>query len=29
MVEPNNSGFADADIKRHIEKAKRTASLDF
>jgi len=29
IVEPNNSGFADDDFKRHIAKAKRTASLDF
>jgi len=29
IVEPNNSGFADDDFERHIEKAKRTASHDF
>ena len=29
VVEPNNSGFADDDFERHIEKAKRTASHDF
>jgi len=29
IVEPNNSGFADDDLDKHIEKAKRTASLDF
>lgn len=29
IVEPNNSGFADDDFKRHIAKAKRTATLDF
>lgn len=29
IVEPNNSGFADDDLNRHIEKAERTASNDF
>lgn len=29
VVEPNNSGFADDDMQKHIEKAKRTATLDF
>jgi hypothetical protein len=29
IVEPNNSGFADDDLKKHIEKAERTASKDF
>jgi len=29
IVEPNNSGFADDDIEYHVEKAKRTATLDF
>ncbi len=29
IIEPNNSGFADDDLKRHIEKAERTASKDF
>jgi hypothetical protein len=29
VVEPNNSGFASDDFKRHLEKAERTASRDF
>lgn len=29
IVEPNNSGFADDDLQKHIEKAKRTASREF
>ncbi|MBW6537544.1 MAG: hypothetical protein K0B11_21225 [Mariniphaga sp.] len=29
IVEPNNSGFVSDDLKKHIEKAKRTASLEF
>lgn len=29
IVEPNNSGFADDDFEKHVEKAGRTASLDF
>ncbi|MDF1576285.1 MAG: hypothetical protein P1P86_13940 [Bacteroidales bacterium] len=29
IVEPNNSGFADDDLQKHIEKAERIASLDF
>lgn len=29
IIEPNNSGFADDDINRHISKAERTASKDF
>ena len=29
IVEPNNSGFADDDLKKHIEKAKNTASNDY
>ena len=29
IVEPNNSGFADDDFKKHIEKAERTATKDF
>lgn len=29
IIEPNNSGFADDDLDKHIEKAKRTATLDF
>lgn len=29
IVEPNNSGFADDNLDKHIEKAKRTATLDF
>jgi len=29
IVEPNNSGFASDDFKRHLEKAERTASRDF
>ena len=29
VVEPNNSGFADDNLQQHIEKAERTASLDY
>lgn len=29
IVEPNNSGFADDDLQKHIDKAKNTASNDF
>ena len=29
VVEPNNSGFADDDFERHIEKAQRIATRDF
>ncbi len=29
IVEPNNSGFVSDDLEKHIEKAKRTASLEF
>ncbi len=29
IVEPNNSGFADDDLTKHIEKAERTATKDF
>jgi hypothetical protein len=29
VVEPNNSGFASDDLKEHLEKAKRTATLDY
>ncbi len=29
IVEPNNSGFADNDLQKHIEKAQRTASREF
>ena len=29
IVEPNNSGFADDDFQKHIEKAERTAIKDF
>jgi hypothetical protein len=29
VIEPNNSGFADDNFKKHIEKAGRTASRDF
>lgn len=29
IVEPNNSGFANDDLKEHLEKARRTASKDF
>ncbi len=29
IIEPNNSGFVDDDLKKHIEKAERTASLEF
>jgi hypothetical protein len=28
VVEPNNSGFVDDDLQKHIEKAERTATLD-
>ena len=29
IIEPNNSGFADDDLKKHVEKAKRTATNDY
>jgi hypothetical protein len=29
IVEPNNSGFADNDLQKHIEKAQRTATREF
>jgi len=29
IIEPNNSGFVDDDLTKHIEKAERTASKDF
>lgn len=29
VVEPNNSGFVDDDLQKHIEKAKRTAYNDY
>lgn len=29
VIEPNNSGFADDDIQKHIEQAKKTASNDY
>lgn len=29
VIEPNNSGFVDDDLQKHIDKASRTASLDF
>lgn len=29
IVEPNNSGFVDDDLLKHIEKAKRSATIDF
>jgi hypothetical protein len=29
IVEPNNSGFADDDLQKHIEKAKRIAGKEF
>jgi hypothetical protein len=29
IIEPNNSGFADDDLQKHIEKAERIASLDY
>lgn len=29
IVEPNNSGFANDDLDKHIEKAKRIVTLDF
>lgn len=29
IVEPNNSGFADDDLQKHVEKAKRTAGMEF
>lgn len=29
IIEPNNSGFVDDNLRKHIDKAKRTATLDF
>ncbi|MFP4548955.1 MAG: hypothetical protein ACLFQM_12550 [Fidelibacterota bacterium] len=29
IIEPNNSGFVDDDLQKHIEKAERTASREF
>ncbi len=29
MIEPNNSGFVSDDAKKHLEKARRIATLDF
>ncbi|QIA09887.1 alpha/beta hydrolase [Draconibacterium halophilum] len=29
LIEPNNSGFADDDLQKHIEKAERTATIDY
>ena len=29
VIEPNNSGFADDDLQKHIEKAERIATRDF
>jgi hypothetical protein len=29
VIEPNNSGFADDDLEKHIEKAERIATRDF
>ncbi len=29
VIEPNNTGFVDDDFKKHIDKARRTASRDF
>ncbi len=29
IIEPNNSGFADDDLQKHVEKAQRTATNDF
>lgn len=29
VIEPNNSGFADDDLQKHIEKAARTATIDY
>lgn len=29
IVHPNNSGFADDDLQKHIDKAQRTATQDF
>jgi hypothetical protein len=29
MIEPNNSGFVSDDADKHLEKARRTATLDF
>jgi len=29
IIEPNNSGFVDDDLQKHIEKAERTATKDF
>jgi hypothetical protein len=29
IVEPNNSGFVDDNLQKHIDKAKRTATIDY
>lgn len=29
VIEPNNSGFADDDLQKHVEKAERTATKDY
>ncbi|MCF8303355.1 MAG: hypothetical protein K9I94_08800 [Bacteroidales bacterium] len=29
IVEPNNSGFVDDDLQKHLEKARRTATKDY
>lgn len=29
IIEPNNSGFVDDDLQKHIEKAKRIVTVDF
>lgn len=29
IIAPNNSGFVDDDLQKHLEKAKRTATIDF
>lgn len=29
IIEPNNSGFVDDDLEKHIEKAERTATKDY
>lgn len=29
IIEPNNSGFANDDLQKHIDKAERTATIDY
>ena len=29
IIEPNNSGFADDDLQKHIEKAEKVATNDY